>query len=454
MSKAKKLFTLVGITCIFVLICAGLGIPAEKLPFAGQTVNISTIDKAKINGWLLFKDDIEKEYGIKLNTMIVSAAAAYEKQMMEFAAGTGAFDIVAFNPPWIGDYSRFLQPLKPLAEKAGLNFYLDDIMPVFRDAYMSWNGTWYAMTWDGDTHLLLYRKDIFDKLGLEPPTTWEDYKNKAAMLTGWDWDDDGEVEYGDASYLKRGRTYWWFLERFAGYGGNYFDEEMNPLINTEAGVEALTNLVETIPYMPPGVLNFEYWEVRTAYVKGDVAMVLQWPCVGKAAENPEESKIVGKGGYAAMPQGKTMIAGGWVLGIPKGAKHTEAALQVLHFITSPKNDLRAVMEQELPTALDPYRMSHFNSPIFRAAWPTAGDYLDALKANIAQGFPDLLIHGAAEYMDVLDYQLTLAYAKEKSPQAALDDAAAQWRKITRKLGEEKQKKEWLSQLKTMAEMKM
>ena len=66
--------------------------------------------------------------------------------------------------------------------------------------------------------------------------------------------------------------YWWFLDRFASYGGVYFDEDMNPLINTKSGLMALKNMVECLAYMPPGSLGWSYMEVRTALTKGDGAM--------------------------------------------------------------------------------------------------------------------------------------------------------------------------------------
>jgi multiple sugar transport system substrate-binding protein len=323
-------------------------------------------------------------------------------------------------------------------------------MPIFRELYCSWAGVWYGMPWDGDTHMVYYRKDQFEKYALTPPETWDKYRDIASFFSGWDWDGDGEVEYGEASYLKRGRTYWWFIGRLAGYGGSYFDEEMNPLINSEAGVKALENLLETIPYMPPGALGYSYMEVRTAYTKGDVAMVLQWTCVGKAAEDPAESKIIGKSGYAVFPQGKTMIAGGWNLGIPKYSKHKGAAAQFINFITRPDISLKIVIDPA--TSLDPYRISHYRSPDFRVAWGAAGEYLDAIEANLRQGFPDLLIPGAAEYMDALDYQLTLAYAGQKSARDALNDAAKEWGEITKRMGVEEQKKAWLAQLEAMRAM--
>ncbi|RLE08915.1 hypothetical protein DRZ78_00095 [Candidatus Aerophobetes bacterium] len=445
----KKLRKVIMLTAAFSMVMStygGLAMAAEKSPFAGETVTIMVHPVPHATGIYMFKDKFEKKYGIKLNVIEVPPESLYEKAMTEFVAESGAYDLVDFNPAWIADYSRFLEPLGPLAKRYNLDFKLDDVMPIFR-MMNSWAGKWYAMPWDGDTHMLYYRKDIFDKFGLKPPKTFEDFLNIAKFLNGWDWDNDGEIEYGCASYLKRGRTYWWFLGRFAGYGGNYFDKDMNPLINTEAGVKALKNLVECIKYMPPGALNYSYMELRTAYVKGDVPMCIQWTCVGKAAEDPNESKIVGKTGYGLYPGGKTMIAGGWQFGIPKTSKHKGAAIQCLQFYTNPENSLQIVMNPA--TSLDPYRKSHYRAPEFRRAWPTAGEYLDAIEANLRQGFPDLEIPGAAEYMDALDYELCLAYAGEKPVKKALDDAAKKWNEITRRMGKEKQKEAWLAQLEAM-----
>jgi len=446
--KRRKIAGILVMTLLGVLMSWGVAV-AQK-PFAGETITVAVHAVPHATGVYMFKDRFEKETGIKIKVIEMAPEAIYEKEMTEFTAQSGAYDVVQFNPAWIADYSYHLEPLQSLAEKYNLGFKLEDIMPIFRELYCSWGGVWYGMPWDGDTHMVYYRKDQFEKYGLTPPKTWDKYRDIAAFFDERDWDDDGQIEYGEASYLKRGRTYWWFLGRLAGYGGNYFDENMNPLINSEAGVKALENLLATIPYMPPGVLNYAYMEVRTAYVKGDVAMCLQWTCVGKAAENPEESKIVGKTGYTVFPQGKTMIAGGWDLGIPKYSKHKGAAATFIHFITRPDISLDIVIDPN--TSLDPYRVSHYNSPKFRAAWPTAGEYLDAIKANLRQGFPDLLIPGAAEYMDALDYQLTLAYAGQKSARDALNDAAKEWKEITKRLGSEEQKKAWLTQLETMKAM--
>ena len=60
--------------------------------------------------------------------------------------------------------------------------------------------------------------------------------------------------------------------------------------------------------------------------------------------------------------------------------------------------------------------------------------LSALRKNLTYGYPDLNLPGSAEYIDVLEIYLGKAYTKEMTPKAALDAAAAEWEKITERLG--------------------
>ena len=70
------------------------------------------------------------------------------------------------------------------------------------------DGKTYAIPLDGDSILLYYRKDAFENeeykarfkeqygYELEVPKTWTEYMDAAEFFNGWDWDGDGEVDYG------------------------------------------------------------------------------------------------------------------------------------------------------------------------------------------------------------------------------------------------------------------
>ena len=457
----KKILVML-VVLTLVLVSAPMALAAEPEEI---TVAVHAVPHA--NGVYMFRDQFEKEFGIKINVVEMAPEAIFEKQMTEFTAGTGAYDVVQFMPAWIADYSRYLEPLEPLAEKNGVDLQRDDVAPAFRDIYNKWGGVTYAMTWDGDLNIFYYNRLAFENpeyqekymketgKELRVPRTWDEYLETCKFFAGWDWDNDGQNEFGCDEYLQRGRMYWWFLDRFASMGGVYFDEEMKPLINTKAGVMALQNMIDALPYMPTGALSHGYTELRLAIINGDVAMGKQWTDVGKAADLAEESKVKGLIGYAMVPGWKwddkivhrPMLAGGWQLGIPKDSKHKDAAIKFIGFITRP--DISLAITKDPSTALDPYRISHFQSAEFQSLWPTAKNYLAAIMVTAQYGFPELQIPGAAEYMDTLDLELTEALAGNKSPQESLDAVAEKWEEITDRLGREAQKEMWNKQYDAM-----
>ena len=60
-----------------------------------------------------------------------------------------------------------------------------------------------------------YRKDVIDNpeyqakykaetgKELRVPQTWKEYAEIASFFNGWDWDNDGELEYGSAEVMKK-----------------------------------------------------------------------------------------------------------------------------------------------------------------------------------------------------------------------------------------------------------
>ena len=67
------------------------------------------------------------------------------------------------------------------------------------------------------------------------------------------------------------------------------------------------------------------------------------------------------------------------------------------------------------------------------------EYLDAFDSAIGDIVGELRIPGGFEYYDSLDIQVQKALAGEISAQEALDQAAENWKKITKSLGADKQK---------------
>jgi ABC-type glycerol-3-phosphate transport system substrate-binding protein len=56
-------------------------------------------------------------------------------------------------------------------------------VPLQRDAYVTWQGKTYAIPWWSETRVLFYHKDLLDKAGVKPPTTWAEWVEAAKKLT-------------------------------------------------------------------------------------------------------------------------------------------------------------------------------------------------------------------------------------------------------------------------------
>ena len=124
-------------------------------------------------------------------------------------------------------------------------------------------------------------------------------------------------------------------------------------------------------------------------------------------------------------------------------------MKVLEFISLPDQSLKIVMDPK--TIMDPWRNSHFTSERFRSSFPGAGEYLDAIKESFNYTVPDPMIPGSNEYRRRISEKITQALQKSITPKEALDQAAEEWDKITKRRSLKKQQEFWHQQMAAMKE---
>jgi multiple sugar transport system substrate-binding protein len=440
-------------------------------PYEGQTIRAVVNAEYVKYSLSLVEKDLFDTLGVKIETEVIPLDAFVSKTLLEFNSGSSPWDLVMFGPSNMPDYGRHFEPLEPWAQKLKLEFYMDDIADVYKKLMLRWAGKIVSMPYDGDVHIMFWNKVAFERADnkrkfkakyaydLQPPKTWKQWDDMAEFFHGWGWDGTDNKLFGaGASYKPSGSgySYHWWRARFFSYGGNYFDANMQPLINTAAAVRALDEMVRTMPYYPPGVLLFESEEPKTMLIKGEVPLLFSWTSTGKRVGNPAESVIIGKAGFGVVPgaeiDGKLVhrpaMTPGRAMAVSKYSQKKEVTMKVLEFISLPDQSLKIVMDPK--TIMDPWRVSHFRAEKFRKAFPGAGEYLDAIEKTFPHVVPDPVIPGADEYQRKLSFEITEALAKRKSPKEALDSAFAEWEKITERRGRDKQKAAWGEK---MAEMK-
>jgi len=465
---------LLAVAVVGVVLALG-GLPSQEVraarPYEGVTLRAVVNAEYVKYSLSLVEKDILDQLGIKIETEVIPADAFVAKTLLEFNSGSSPWDLIMFGPSNMPDYGRHFEPLEPWAKKLKLDFMLDDIADVYKKLMLRHNGKIVSMPYDGDVHIMFWNKVAFEradnkkkfkaKFGydLAAPRTWKQWDEQAEFFHGWGWDGSDKKLFGaGASYKPSGSgySYHWWRARFFSYGGQYFDANMKPLINSPAALRALEEMVRTMPYYPPGVLLFESEEPKTMLIKGEVPLLYSWTSTGKRVGDARESVIVGKAGFGLVPgadiDGKIVhrpaITPGRAMAVSRYSKKIEPTMKLLEFISLPDQSLKIVMDPK--TIMDPWRISHFRAEKFRTAFPGAGEYLDAIEKTFPLVVPDPVIPGADEYQRKLSFEITEALAKRKSPKEALESAAREWDKITERRGLEKQKAAWGEKL---AEMK-
>ncbi|WP_179379515.1 ABC transporter substrate-binding protein [Jannaschia marina] len=182
-----------------------------------------------------------------------------------------------------------IRPLDDLVEKYGENLSPNQLIRV--------DGNIMAVAMMVNTQHMMYRSDIFEELGLEVPTTWDEVLTAAAAIQ-----EAGVVEYPLGATMKSG----WnlaqdFNNMFLGYGGTFYNDDSTPAVNSEAGVKALEMMKALTEYMDPEYLVSDSTYVQQQFQQGKIAMANLWGSRGGAMEDPAESQVVGKVGSAAAP---------------------------------------------------------------------------------------------------------------------------------------------------------
>ncbi|QPM67869.1 ABC transporter substrate-binding protein [Atribacter laminatus] len=426
----------------------------------------------------------EKLTGGKIEMTEVPYGDIYEKMLSSFMMGVDAWDIVYYCSNWTLEFAEgeYIQNLeKYFANKTDTW----DVLPMFQKLQY-YEGERYTLMIDGDVIIGYYRKDALEnpeyqaKFASEygypmpvPPKTWDQWLDVAKFFNGWDWDNDGELEYGTLNVYQPKNCFWGFYFALAApfaahpdYPGYfYFDPNtMEPLIDTEPWVKALEIYIALKDFGPPGVMNYGCGEVRGNYPAGNAALTMDWGDVGIMAQDPEKSTIKGKIGYALTPgsyevwnpiekkwdkyseiqYAPHLAWGGWCAAIPSTSNVADAAWSFMNFMDTIENSMVGVTTPG--AARNPYRASHLVNP---DAWVNGTisyeDPIPYLQVNLLgyvhpNAQPDMMIPKAGEYTAALDRWCMRAIAGEISAEEALKEAAKEWEKITDNYGRETQKR--------------
>lgn len=261
-----------------------------------------------------------------------------------------AYDIVAVNLPWVGELAERgqLLALDELIDIQGLN--TQDFHPASWEA-SHWNGRCYGIPIETTCEVLMYRTDLLQDAGLLAPTTTRELLLAARALH-----DPRAQRYGIAWNAARGTPLGHtFIMAMADFGqpvvnlkataNGYSVAEIpqrdyQPMINTNAGLQAAKFLQELVKYSPPGILNMSWFERIKAYSEGRCAMTYSYTQMTPYFEDDKGSPARFNTGYVPHPSGgiarPVSPVGGFILSIPANLspKRVQDVVAALETMTS------------------------------------------------------------------------------------------------------------------------
>ena len=429
--------------------------------FAGETINFQVEGGLQA---LVWRQDVaplfEELTGVKVNIIEVPFTEQFQA-LIAASQAPGSIDAAYVFYNWLPDLVEggalydFESLIGSMLNTPEMQAELADFAPAGVTAVSSWNGQQWGFPVDAAGLVTYYRSDLFgdpelaakfeEQFGyaLGPPKTWEQYGQIAQFLT----DELAPDVYGALHAAGGGQAYFWFFQAFNSdefCGAEYFDADMNAIINAPCGVDALESLKGYLDAGPPGANTIDPGRVWTDFIEGSLGMNVEfspfarWASPGGEAFSEALSFVPVSG-----------VEGNFLLEIPPGGNANVIGYTTAISATSEKPELTfaflawATAPDVYPDVSGPpYSLSKWTTRFSTMdehsdLYANADQHMDAFRRTLDVLSMEPKWFAAQEYLVAIDQAATAAYTGTPV-QEALDTAAEQWDSITDRVGRENQ----------------
>ncbi|GHH03277.1 ABC transporter substrate-binding protein [Streptomyces lanatus] len=284
------------------------------------------------------------------------------------------FDILNIDVNWTSEFAA-QGWIRPLARD---RFPLDTFLPPVVDT-ATYDGQLYAVPYVTNAGLLLYRKDILAKEGLDPPRTWAELEKQAKTVA---------PKYGLDGYAGQFLPYEGLTvnaaEAVYSAGGSILgDEGERVTVNSMAARDGIDFLARGVRegWIPKRALTYKEEESKQAFQDGGLLFLRNWPYayVGASAKG---TPVAGKIGAVPLPGPDgpgTSVLGGSNLAVSSHARHPDSAARLLAYLTSERVQRQVLTRGALP----PVRADLYEDPALVREFP----YLPTLRESVRTAAP-------------------------------------------------------------------
>ena len=395
------------------------------------TIHVLTMDQAGLKPAdidQIARDFEAKNPDIKVVMEYVGYDYVHDKIVTGMAAKPPAYDAAMIDVIWPDEFI-----------KSG---YLLDVTnrvtPEMKSGIFpaAWNGVTrngkvYGMPWLMDVKYFMYNKDMLEQAGFTaPPATWEELLTQAQAIK-----DQGLVEFPIIwSWNQKEGVVCDFTVLLFGNGGAFLDANGKPAFNNKKGVKVLTWMKKTVDdgLTNPSSVAADEMAVEADFLAGKSAFAVNWLFQYADSNDATKSQIVGKVAFAPLP----VFEAGAKAGIKGSSVDGSSSFAIM--ATTPYADQTWKFLTYLASNEVQIKYSAAMLPIWQADFE--GDALAQLKAATPANpvtvpaflgqFPYAYERPTVSYYNEASMALQLAIQEAltgvKTPQEALDEAAAKW----------------------------
>lgn len=432
MRASRKLLAVIAAVTLSATACGGSG--GDSAGAAGASASGGSGSSAQAGGkltvWIMdgtsanqdemfaaVNKDFEAQHpGTKVDVQFIPWTAAHQKFVTSVAGGSGP-DVAEMGTTWTPEFAA-TGALADLTDKVNGWDGAKDQIPGLMDS-VTYDGKKYGIGWYAGVRSLLYRKDMFDKAGVQPPKTWDDLVSAATKVQ--------QANPGVMGFAVPGSDQYALYPFIWGAGGKVATKDGDSWKATidspeaQKGVAFYTGLMTEHHLSPASTATWNAKDQVSNFQLGKVASMIagQWEVATILKGAPDLKGKLGSTLIPVMNAGDTSksFAGGSDLVVFKNSKQQDLAWDYLKMMGSDKYEKMWAQQ----TGFFPSSQTLLDSPEYQND-PVMKAFADQMKTAV--NLPTSPKWGAVQGAQVIE-SMTQAILTGKQSVADATKAAAQ-----------------------------
>lgn len=326
-------------------------VPSDEVSFEGRSISIAMAGDDNVNSFQAQIDAFCEKYGCEVDVELLSGDANENTNTLFLRAATGALPDLFITS--VGAVTENLDPENNLYDLSGQPF-LANIADAYLDVVTSDQGAvWAVPSQPSNVAGVFYNKVVFEELGLELPTTWEEFLASCQWIReNTEMDPVCNPFDGSAGrqilYLSQ---YYYIREENENFADQYTAREIN-LHESPALMRGLQKLydINEYGYQNSDPLSTSLEDCARALCEGTAAYVICRTNIMASVELVAPDQYNDIGFFPLPDEGTQGVAvwmpTGWYMS--KNTEDVELALKFLEFLTT-KEAVAAYCSVKIPT---------------------------------------------------------------------------------------------------------